>query len=97
LHNENSQIIISQRMATDLLKLFESRNEVLDIHYEFLFENNQEKYETDLKNIIPRLKEQYAKFVFNTIEKYNNDIKFSSIRFYEVKFKGVHIEVEIPN
>lgn len=97
LHNENSQIIISQRMANDLLKLFELRNEVLDIHYKFLFENNQEKYQTDLKSIILKLKEHYAEFVFNTIEKYNNDIKFSSIRFYEVKFKGVHIEVEIPN
>ncbi|MGV1011352.1 MAG: hypothetical protein ACOYBS_02800 [Flavobacterium sp.] len=97
LHNENSQIVISQRMANDLLKLFELRNEVLDIHYKFLFENNDQKYQTDLKNIILKLKEHYKEFVFNTIEKYNNDIKFSSIRFYEVKFKGVHIEVEIPN
>jgi len=97
LHNENSQIIISQRMANDLKKLFEMRNEVLDIHYEFLFENNEEKYQTDLMRIVPRLKEYYTQFVFNTIEKYNNDIKFSSIRFYGVKFKGVHIEVEIPN
>lgn len=97
LHNENSQIIISQRMANQLIILFEMRSEILDIHYKFLFENNEEEYQMDLKNIVPKLKEQFAKFVINTIEKYNNDIKFSSIRFYEVKFKGVHIEIEIPN
>lgn len=97
LHNENSQIIISHRMVNDLSQLFQMRNEVLEIHYKFLFENDLEKYENDLTNIIPRLKDLFAKFVFNTIDKYNNDVKFSSIRFYEIKFKGVHIEVEIPN
>lgn len=97
LHNENSQIIISQRMSKNLLTLYEIRNEILNIHYNFLFENNEIKYQIDLKNTISKLKSHYTQFVFTTLEKYNNDIKFSSIRFYEVKFKGVHIEVEIPN
>ena len=39
----------------------------------------------------------FLKLYSNLCDKYNNDYRYSSIRFYSVKFKGVHIEVEIPN
>ena len=32
----------------------------------------------------------------STLKKYSEDVKFSAIRTYNVRFKGVHIEVEIP-
>jgi hypothetical protein len=38
----------------------------------------------------------FLKLYKNICDKYNNDFKYSSIRFYNVRFKGVHIEVEIP-
>jgi len=97
LHNEASQIIVSQRMADSLNKLSVIRSEILDIHYTNLWDNDKNKYTHELTEVVTRLRSIYKFFVVSTIEKYNNDIKFSSIRFYEVKFKGVHIEIEIPN
>ena len=43
------------------------------------------------------MKLAFIQFYQNTAEKFSNDVKYSSIRFYNVRFRGVHIEVEIPN
>jgi hypothetical protein len=31
------------------------------------------------------------------VKYYSEEIQYSSVRFFNVKFRGVHIEVEIPN
>ncbi len=98
LHSENSQIIISNRMREQLIPLNSLRETIFEYHnmYELNIINND-----DYNKIIIPLKEKalklFASFFTSVQNKFNSDIKFSSIRFYSVKFRGVHIEVEIPN
>lgn len=98
LHSENCQIIISNRMSNDLFLLYNLRVSILKIHNEYLYQIiDIEVYKSSLLNIKVELYKIFLRFYENTLSKYQNDLKFSSIRIYEVKFKGVHIEVEIPN
>ncbi|UPQ75280.1 hypothetical protein [Chryseobacterium nepalense] len=98
LHSENSQIIISNRMKEQLLPLNSLRETIFEYHnmYELSIINN-----TEYNRMIIPLKEKalklFTNFFTSVQNKFNTDVKFSSIRFYPVKFRGVHIEVEIPN
>ena len=98
IHNENSQIIISQRLINELIILTEIRNDII-------INNSKLKYaritEVEYRNFIcdasEKCKLALIKFAKQLFDKYSKDVQFSSIRFFEVKFRGVHIEVEIPN
>jgi hypothetical protein len=98
LHTDNCQIIISNRIFKYISSLNEFRDEILSIHS--LFElgkidpDNFQKSILEKKNLI---KNQFIKIIKSTAKYYSEETRFSSIRFYNVKFKGVHIEVEIPN
>jgi hypothetical protein len=98
LHNQNAQIIVSARMITELNDLYLLRRKILNTHKSYLFEQLTKK---QFKEIISELaleaKNNFKELVYSIINKYHSDIKYSSIRLYEVKFRGVHIEVEIPN
>lgn len=98
LHSENSQIIISNRMKNELIPLYQLRENIYKCHNEYELKVIDE---TTYKNKIDLLFEQsldvFLKFYQSVQIKFNSDIKFSSIRFFPVKFRGVHIEVEIPN
>lgn len=50
-----------------------------------------------LSNIIKNSQNTFKSFYADTINKHNADVMYSSVRFYGVKFNGIHIEVEIPN
>ncbi len=98
LHNENAQIIISARMINELNELVLLRTNILNIHKLYLFEQiSTEQFNQEIKQQANKAKQKFTDLVTLIFSKYHNDIKYSSIRFYEVKFKGVHIEVEIPN
>jgi hypothetical protein len=98
LHNENAQIIVSVRMINELTELAILREKILNIHKLYLFEQiSREKFNIEIKNVAIETKTKFINLVYTIFSKYHNDVKYSSIRFYEVKFKGVHIEVEIPN
>lgn len=98
LHNENAQIIISHRMITELLEIYNYRTEIIKIHNEFMYNTIDFKiYNKNIINVSKQCKNSFVKLALSVVNKYNKDAKFSSLRFYEVKFKGVHIEVEIPN
>ncbi len=98
LHFENCQILVSNRMKDDLIRLDKVRNEIYSTHVKF---NLGQIKEDDWKNsIISKSSEilmEFTKFFKHMEKKYSDDIVFSSLRFYKVKFRGVHIEVEIPN
>lgn len=98
LHTNNCQIIISNRIFKYITSLNELRDEILGIHNLFELEKiGSEEYRNSIlfkKNLISK---QFEKIIKATIKYYSEETKFSSIRFYNVKFKGVHIEVEIPN
>ncbi len=98
LHSENSQIIISNRMKNQLEPLFALREKIFETH------NNYElkiisvgDYDKSIVSLSNEALKMFEDFFITVQNKFNNDIKFSSIRFYQVKFRGVHIEVEIPN
>ena len=98
LHNDNAQIIISNRMYNELIPLLQIRKKILDIHNHYGYHNLIDKeYKVKLMPLLEVGFQSFLVFSKTVIEKYNVDVKFSSVRFYQVKFKGVHIEVEIPN
>lgn len=97
LHNNNAQIIISLRMFNELNILKELREKIYENHTNYLFNSIDETVYNKTFNLltIETLKE-FTKFIKNIVSNYNDDVKYSSIRLYEVRFRGVHIEVEIP-
>ena len=98
LHNENAQIIVSARMLNELNILFESRSKILEIHDNFLFKKIvKEDFDKEIKKIALETKKKFVKLATSIFDKYHIDTRYSSIRLFEVKFRGVHIEVEIPN
>lgn len=98
LHTDNCQIIISNRIFKYISSLNEFREEILAVHNLFelgkIDNENFQRHILEKKNLI---KKQFAKIINSTAKYYSEETRFSSIRFYNVKFKGVHIEVEIPN
>lgn len=98
LHTDNCQIIISNRIFKYISSLNEFRDEILSIHT--LFELGKIDSDNFQKSILEKkvlIKNQFLKIIKSTAKYYSEETRFSSIRFYNVKFKGVHIEVEIPN
>lgn len=98
IHNENSQIIISNRMMDELQILSHLRAEIYETHTKYNLGQIDEKLWTDiLTNKSAAIRTAFLIFCEKAIAKYSNDIQYSSIRFFKVRFRGVHIEVEIPN
>ena len=98
LHNENAQIIVSARMLNELNVLFESRKEIIQLHDNFLFKRiTKDNFDINIKKIANDVKTKFIRLALSIFERYHIDTRFSSIRLFEVKFRGVHIEVEIPN
>lgn len=98
IHSENSQIIISNRMMDELKDLEHLRSEIYVIHnLHALNQIADTEWEEMLREKSQLLKNSFVDFYKKAIDKYSVDIKFSSLRFFLVKFRGVHIEVEIPN
>ena len=52
--------------------------------------------EKELIQLSIKAKEIFYQLVIKIFNGYTNDVKFSSVRFFETEFKGVHIEAEIP-
>jgi hypothetical protein len=97
LHNNNAQIIISLRMFDELNILSKLREEIFENHRKKIFDLINEEDFTKAFNILTlKVKGEFQKLIKNIISNYNSDIQYSSIRLYEVRFRGVHIEVEIP-
>ncbi len=97
LHSENSQIIISNRMANDLMILHSLRTKLFQRHRDILINGEQEKLKEEMISIKNEIKNNFIKLYSNICNKYKEDYRYSSLRFFNVKFRGVHIEVEIPN
>lgn len=97
LHNNNAQIIISLRMFNELKRLSELREQIFDNHMKYLSENiSVDVFNKTFNDLTKTVKDEFQSLVKNIISNYNVDVKYSSIRLYEIRFKGVHIEVEIP-
>lgn len=98
IHTENCQVIISNRMMDELLELGDLRSLIIKLHSSFqLGQLLDHEYKMKLAEQASRMKQRFINFYLKTVEKFSSDAKYSSIRFYKVRFRGVHIEVEIPN
>lgn len=98
LHTENCQVIISNRMMDELVILEKYRKIIYNIHNDYLLKViSEDDFKSALKENSAQIKAGFIDLFNKAISKYNSDIKYSSLRFFKVKFKGVHIEVEIPN
>lgn len=97
LHNNNAQIIISLRMFNELFHLSELRKNIFDNHMNHLSGNiSTTDFLIRFNDLTNTAKAEFKKLINNIISNYNMDVKYSSIRLFEVRFRGVHIEVEIP-
>lgn len=98
LHTDNAQIIVSARMLNELSLLNDIRKEILKLHNKNFFEIIDKKnFLEEMLVLVEKSKIQIIVLAHSILKKYSEDTRFSSIRLFEVKFKGVHIEVEIPN
>ncbi len=97
LHTEYCQIIISNRNFKFLDSINDIREQIFDFHQIFELENEAEdKRQLVIDKLKDSMKYEFIQFITNTLNYYSNETRYSSIRFFPVKFKGVHIEVEIP-
>ena len=98
MHTENTQVVLSKRINVILVKLYNKRKEIIRLHDDSLLEKiSKEEFNENMIKLSEDALRLFVEFYTNVISNYSKDVKFSSVRFYPVKFKGVHIEVEIPN
>ncbi|MDP9955982.1 ATP-binding protein [Epilithonimonas zeae] len=97
LHSENSQIIVSSRMTKELNILSELRTRLFKLHRKTLINGGGQDITSEMVMIKNEIKNNFISLYKNICNKYNEDYRFSSLRFFNVKFRGVHIEVEMPN
>lgn len=98
LHTENCQIIVSNRLFKYVNNLQDLREEILTIHNQFeLGKSTTENHKIKILEGKEKIKNEFNKLYNNIVKYYSEEIQFSSVRFFNVKFRGVHIEVEIPN
>lgn len=98
LHTNNCQIIVSNRIFKQIYSLQEIREEILAIHSQFeLQQITEEVHRINILNRKEHIGNELKKLYLNIVKYYSEETQFSSVRFFNVKFRGVHIEVEIPN
>ncbi len=98
MHTENTQIVLSKRINEILVKLYNKRKEIIRQHDDSLLEKiSKDELNENMNKLSEEALMLFVDFYTNVISNYSKDVKYSSVRFYPVKFRGVHIEVEIPN
>ncbi len=97
MHTDNAQIVVSSRVIDQLDILYCIRNKILDLHNKNTIEILEDQFfRQKITNLAFESKVQFMKLASQIFNRYSEDTKFSSIRLFEVKFRGVHVEVEIP-
>lgn len=97
IHNDYCQIIISSRMINELIPLYELRKKIIDIHNRYSFKIiSLSEFNRSMKLFTKQGKSEFQNLVNTILRKFSEDTRFSAIRIFDVKFRGVHIEVEIP-
>lgn len=98
LHNDYCQIIISSRMINELQPLYELRERITELHNKHIYNDiGESEFNDEIKLLTEESQGKFIELFKSILKKFSEDTRFSAIRFFEVKFRGVHIEVEIPN
>lgn len=97
LHNECSQIIFSSRLSKELESLEQIRNEIRNLYFKREFKYiGKVEFDAEIERLVSVGESLLLELFHDTLRKYSDDVRFSAIRTFNVRFKGVHIEVEIP-
>lgn len=97
LHNDYAQVIVSARMLDELTTLNELRKEIRKVYSLRDYGRIEETvFDQKMKSIIYNSKVAMIALFRKMWDNYNEDVRFSSVRFFPIRFRGVHIEAEIP-
>ena len=97
LHNDYVQIIVSSRLNDELNELCKIRNKIIEIFNETRWDIiSEHESNSKMKILSKKAKTMIVLLAKNIFLKYSEDTRFSAIRIFNVQFKGVHIEAEIP-
>jgi hypothetical protein len=97
LHNDYVQIIVSSRMNDELNELCKIRNKIIEIFNKKRWDIiSEQESNSEIKILSSEAKTKIVLLAKNIFSKYSEDTRFSAIRIFNVQFKGVHIEAEIP-
>jgi hypothetical protein len=90
IHTENTQLVLSKRITDTILKLYNKRKEIVKLHDEKLLGKiNSEQLNIQMEILSSHALGLFLDFYEQILEKYSKDVRFSSVRFFPVKFKGV--------
>jgi hypothetical protein len=97
IHNYSVQLIISSKLENELLELYRLRESI----YKNLVllkdkQDKDTKVPSLLKSQSESVKQSFIRLFTKILRSYSNDIQYSPVRFFDIEFKGVHIEAEIP-
>jgi len=96
LHTDYAQVIFSVRMRDEIAQLNELRTKIRNLFSQKNFGLVTENKFYNLMNpVIVASKTAMMDLFHKMWENYNEDVRFSSIRFFPVRFRGVHVEAEI--
>ena len=97
LHYDSVQIIVSGRMLPELNQLSKIRSEITIAHNKLNFGLlPKDEFLKLMILLTTQAKEAVISLALSIFQKYSQDVQFSAIRIFNIKFKGVHIETEIP-
>ena len=98
IHNYSSQVIISSRFNNHLKKLRKLREQIFSLHKQYESKKiDDDEFNKLIMKYSIHAYSQILDFAKSVLNKFSENIRFSSIRVNEVELGGVHIEVEIPN
>ena len=85
-------------MRDQLIPLHNLREAIYEYHNKHeLNLIDEDNYNKSISYLFNQSIQLFCEFYSSVQDKFHLDIQYSSVRFYNVKFRGVHIEVEIPN
>ncbi|PWS33384.1 hypothetical protein [Pedobacter paludis] len=97
LHYDNVQIIVSSRMLNELSMLQEIRTGIWRCHSWFLLNPElSDEYHQQMLSLSDQGQKAIISLAEGIFRNYTQDVQFSAIRIFQVRFKGVHVEAEIP-
>lgn len=84
-------------MINELIPLYELRKKIVEIYNRYSFNIiSLSEFNNSMTLFTEQGKYEFQNLVNTILRKFSEDTRFSAIRIFDVKFRGVHIEVEIP-
>lgn len=96
LHNDYAQVVISARMLDELIVLQQLRKKIRKTYslknYNRITDG---EFNKDICSVILQSKKAMMNLFRKIWTNCNEDVRFSAVRFFPIRFRGVHIEAEI--